>query len=175
MSGPRTPTISSAGVSGTQLREGREAVGWSRTDLSKATGLTVAVIARIELRGNATEEELGLIRGALQIGLGEVVMGEHSDEPEAAAAIPAVTPSPAVTGFLPEGTIRITSWEGLSRGDLVKVADEKGRFKFLYHQSGPKGEHVELSGPVSKRQGRLVGERLRSIRPERIIRSSRKG
>lgn len=175
MSGPRTPTIATAGVSGAQLRQGREAVGWSRTDLSKATGLSVAVIARIELRGNATEEELGLLRGALQIGLGEVVMGEHSDEPVPAAVTPAVTSSPAVTGFLPEGTIRVTAWEGLSRGDLVKVTGEKGRYKFLYYQQGSRGEHVEVSGPVVKRDGRIIGERLRSFRPERIIRPQRKG
>ncbi len=175
MSGPRTPTISSAGVSGAQLRAGREAAGWSRTDLSQACGLSVAVIARIELRGNATAGELDLIREALQIALGEVVMGEHSDDPVTAAGNPAVTPSPVVTGFLPEGTVRVSAWEGLKHGDLVKVSGEKGRFKFLYHSVSPQDEHIGLSGPVVRREGRLIGERLRCIRPERIIRPPRKG
>jgi hypothetical protein len=135
------------------------------------TGMSVAVVARIELRGRGTKEELNGYRDALKVALGEVVTGDGS----ATAVEPAVTKSPAVTGFLEKrGAVRVTEWEGLRRGDRVKLQGEKGTFMFLFHHRDDHQEYVEVSGPVAQVRGQLRGRQLRSVRPERIIKRGRK-
>jgi hypothetical protein len=137
------------------------------------TGLSVAVVARIEMRGGTPQEVEGY-RKALEIALGQVVESAGRDEPESEESKPAegVTKSPAVTGFLggKHNAVRTTEWNGLRRGDLVRVVGEKGQFRFMYHHRDDKqGEYVEVAGPMVRYRGQLLAEQERSLRVDRII------
>lgn len=169
MSGSRTTGISSSTGDHAGLRAGREAVGWSRTVISDMTGMSVAVVARVETKGG-TPVEVGKYRDALKIALGEVVA--PNDEEGQTAAVPVVTKSPAVTGFLERNNaIRLTDWEGLRRGDVVKLEGEKGTFRFLFYHEDDHQRYVEVSGPLVRYRDQTRGSQLRSVRPERIIRT----
>lgn len=165
--GAQTPENTSSGHIGDQFRQGREAAGWSRGDLSDVCGISVAKIARVELKGTGTDEEIKAIRDALKIALGEVLVG---GDPEPAE--PAPTQSPAITGFIGDA-VRVTEWNGLSRGDIVKIKGEDGNFRFLFYHQDDHQQYVEVSGPLVRYRDAVRGTRLRSIRPERIIRTGR--
>jgi transcriptional regulator with XRE-family HTH domain len=166
MSGLQSPPNTHGDHVGAQLRSGREAVGWSRTDVHRLTEISVAKIARIENTGRGTPEELNAYRSALKIALGEVV---SDDDQETTTVNPAVTQSPAVTGFLGGGVVRLTEWNGLRRGDVIALVGEKGRFKFLFYHEDDHQCYVEVSGPLTSYRGHVTGRQLRSVRPDKVI------
>jgi hypothetical protein len=139
------------------------------------TGISVAKVARIELTGRGTDEELDLYRGALKGVLGDVLVGSDPTAHDGDGDGPATTPrtpatsSPALTGIGSDGSVRTTEWNGLTRGDHVRVQGLDGQFKFLYHHVDDHQEYVELSGPLTRYRDQIVGRQQRSIRPERII------
>lgn len=180
MSGAQsTGNTPGGGHQGDQLRAGREAAGWSRTDIMQMTGISVAKVARIELKGTGTEEELSAYRKALLNALGDAV-GAQPARPESPAKTKKLeSRSPNVSGHFDDGSVRVTHWNGLERGDLVQLVGDKSgkRYKFLFHHTYPdeRGEYVEVSGPVVRIHGEPHGTRLRSIKPERIKFATKRG
>lgn len=154
---------------GSKFRAGREAAGLSRGDISGMTNISVAKIARIELKGTGTDAELDSYRDALKIALGEVVENSGSEPKK-----PIPTSSPPLTGFVGNGAVRLTEWNGIRNGDIVKISGEDGNFKFLFFHQDDHQSYVEVSGPLVRYRDSLRGTRLRSIRPERIKTSGRR-
>lgn len=157
------------------LRAGREGAGLKRPDIAGMTGFSVAVVARIEMRGG-TAAEVNKYREALMIALGQVVTSEPEEEPE----VPPVTKSPAVTGFFNDryNSRTYTEWDGIKRGDLVRITNEQGQFKFMsYHiddRGSPDGEWIDVCGPVVRYRDQLRGTRIRSFAIDRLVRSGKK-
>lgn len=144
------------------------------------TGISVAKIARIELKGTGTDEELEAYRSALKVVLGDVLdsgdPGVHTgvgpDGSRVAPVAEAPTASPAITGLGSDGSIRTTEWNGLRRKDLVRVRGLDGQYMFLFYHKDDRQEYVEVSGPVVRYRGELRGTRIRDFVPERIILTS---
>lgn len=158
---------------GQRLRSGREAAGWSRTDVMNMTGISVAKVARIEIKGTGTEEELSAYRSVLMGALGEA-LGASDDPippPPKKGKAKVETRSPSVSGHFSDGSVRTTHWMGLERGDTVELLGEgKKKFRFLYHHQYPddRGDYVEVSGPLVRYNGGIHGTQCRSVRPDRV-------
>jgi hypothetical protein len=137
------------------------------------TGLSVAVVARIELKGRGTDVELDSVRDALKAVLGSVVTGA---DPKTAKTGKTTVPTkaPPITGYVGDGAVRVTEWNGVERGDIVQLKGEKGNFRFLYLHRDNHQEYVEVSGPLSSYRGQLRGRQLRSVKPERVIARKRR-
>lgn len=135
------------------------------------TGISEAKIARMEIKGTGTEEELGAYRSALLGALGTAVGATDQPIPQPARARKVETKSPAITGHLGDGSVRTTHWNGLERGDVVELRGEgRKQFRFLYHHKYPdeRGEYVEVSGPLVRYNGAVRGTQCRSVSPDRI-------
>jgi transcriptional regulator with XRE-family HTH domain len=141
-------------LNGAGLRALREDFGWSRKTLSDTCGLTISAIATIEVgRRPPTERERRLITEVLLNTLEETL-----DAPQ---------PVSLVKG-LPEGVTRIGEWNGIRRGDPVKVRGEKGTFRFLYLHQDPTQEYLEVFGPVFSSKKNPHAPARRSFLPERV-------
>lgn len=161
-------------IDGAAVRAAREAVGWSRKDLVALTGISEAKIARIELKGTGTQEELDAVRAALRNQLGVAVGATDAPIPNPPKkrepkVEPAPTNSPSLTGHLPDGARRYTEWNGLKRGDLFQIRGERGRFRFVYYHEDDHQRYVECSGPVTRYHDRTLGRQQRSVVPERVV------
>jgi DNA-binding XRE family transcriptional regulator len=132
-------------VSGADLRRAREACGWSRTELSNRTGITVAKLASIE-RGRAPKpDEDTALRETLKDQLAAVLQSN-------------VEPTPEATTTACEGNsiVRSTEWRGLQQGDRCRVEGERGQFFFKFHHADDHQEYVQVVGPPSRMKTRCI-------------------
>jgi transcriptional regulator with XRE-family HTH domain len=142
-------------LDGAKLLELRTEFGWSRNALSKATGLTISRICRIEKGQHIpTPGESRLIEESLfhefQLTLNQApstkVNLRKSTDP----------------------TRRTATWGEVTRGDLVQVNGESGAFRFLYHHVDPNQEYIGVFGPVQGKRKNPHAPHLRSFTPERV-------
>lgn len=143
-------------MNGSELRDARTELGWSRHELAEKTGLTLHRIAVIEQGKRPPEaHEVEAIRQVLRSELTDVLVqtGEHE------------------VIVIPEEEVRSGSWNGVQRGDEVKITGEKGRFRFLYHHRDDHQEYVQVFGPVAGSVPRARNPKAsheRSVRPDRV-------
>jgi transcriptional regulator with XRE-family HTH domain len=141
-------------LNGAGLRALREDFGWSRKTLSDTCGLTISAIATIEVgRRPPTDRERRLITEVLLNTLEETL-----DAPK---------PVSLIKG-LPEGTTRVGEWNGIRRGDPVKVRGIKGTFRFLYLHRDETQEYLEVFGPVFTASKNPHAPARRSFETDRV-------
>lgn len=171
-------------MTGADVRGAREALGWSRPELSKRTGLTVAQLARIEhpASGTLRPDDEAKIRPVLKNALAGVLVagsvdvavqlaspapegrpGTTQHAPEGASELRAV-PAEAVTDPWDDGTVTETSWRGLEPGTTIKLANDphpNARYEFRHYFHSASQEYVALTSRRNRMQ--------RTVRPERIL------
>lgn len=146
-------------MNGQELRAARKELGWNQRQFAEATGLGPAVIALIERgRRDVKPHEAEAIQQVLMEHVGKVLQqtGEH----------------PAVDLPAPDARPEEATWGGLRRGDEVRLTDESGWYRFLYHYQDDRQEYVQLFGPLPgtvSRQRKPRAPHERSVRPERVV------
>lgn len=149
-----TPAPTKANLNGAGLRALREDFGWSRKTLSETCGLTISAIATVEMgKRPPTEREVRLITSVLLN-----VLEETLDKPR---------PVDLSKGTA-EGVIRTGEWNGIRRGDPVKVRGEKGTFRFIFHHIDDTQEYLEVYGPVFTASKNPHVPARRSFKPDRV-------
>lgn len=140
------------------LRDARKELNWTRQQLAEKTGLTLSAIAVIEQgKREPRDEEREVIQRVMLEQLGRTIIetGEHP-----------------IIEINEEELARIGVWQGLRRGDDVKIHGEKGLFKFLYYFKDDTQEYVQVFGPIPgsvPRARKPKASHERSVRPARII------
>lgn len=143
-----------AKLNGAGLRALREDFGWSRKTLSETAGLTISRIAMIEMGKRVpTDVEIRMITSVLLNTLEETL-----DAPRPVD----------LTKGLPEGVTRTGQWNGINRGDPVKVRGLKGTFRFIFHHVDPTQEYLEVFGPVFTASKNPHAPARRSFKPDRV-------
>lgn len=138
-------------MNGAELRAARRELGWTQTDLARESGLTAYKVNQIETgKRYASGEELEQLKAVLlkQLDVTLEETGEH-------AAI--------VVEETPDDVVRSPNWNGITRGDEVKVTGIRGKFHFLFHHQDPAQVYVEVYGPIGTKP------KQRSFPPERIV------
>jgi transcriptional regulator with XRE-family HTH domain len=140
-------------VNASQVLDGRLALGWSRAELSQASGLSQGVINRIERTGTKTQDEHDAIARVFERTLADVLNGREVRASSVAA----------LRLHTNDGVTRSNVWRGLRAGDSVRLRGE-GRllYHFRFHHVDPKQEYVEVYGPPKK-------PKLRCVPPDRVL------
>lgn len=156
-------------MNGTELRTARQELGWSQRRFAEEAGLHLSQVAVIE-RGHreARPDEVEAIQRVLRAQLGDVMRqtGEHLAV-QVDDDLPVDQPPP-------EPKVEVGAWNGLRRGDEVRLTDESGWFKFLFfHDDEDESkQYVQLFGPLPgtvARSRRPKAPAQRSVRPARVI------
>jgi transcriptional regulator with XRE-family HTH domain len=147
---PPTPLIT-----GVHLRDLRKSMNWSRRELSELTDIPQHRIVRIENNTILpTQEESKLFEKVFFS-----ILENTLDSDTKSKKVNLIKHT--------DGVVRTASWNGYTRGDLVKITQERGLFRFLYHHIDNSQEYIEVVGPV---QGRPKTPPLqRSFSIDRII------
>jgi DNA-binding XRE family transcriptional regulator len=135
---------------GEELRKLREDLGWSRKLLSEQTGLTQSAINALERHRPPTATEHRIIITALLDTLDDTA---------------SVTPE-----VIADGVTRAQSWNGMNRGDPVRVQGQSGTFRFVYHHVDPTQEYIEVYGPTFSKQKNPRAPARRSFDKSRVRR-----
>jgi len=159
-------------MNGVELRQARQELGWSQRRFAEEAGLHLSQVAVIE-RGHREPrpDEVEAIQRVLMQNLNDVLhqTGEHP------AIVDAQEAEPVAEEVAPQ--VDVGAWNGLRRGDEVRITDENGWFTFLYYHQDEKQEYVQLYGPIPgsyARSRRPKAPGQRSVRPERVILPLRK-
>jgi transcriptional regulator with XRE-family HTH domain len=162
-------------MNGLEIQTARKELGWTRQKMldrinsvasemgveSRMTLSHLAVIEQGKREPHPPEERL--IRQVLLQALGKVITEEVPiiDVDANGAPLSAVT-------VTKDGAHRSYEWRGLRHGDVVRVKGLRGRYKFLYHHLDDRQEYVEISGPLTRVDGRVIGTAMHSVTPDRI-------
>lgn len=142
-------------MNGQQLRTAREELGWNRQQLATETGLTLYKIHQIETgKRSPTTDELAVLKSVLLDQLNEVLVNTGE------------TPAIVINEDQPDDVVRSSEWNGIRRGDPVRVKELRGIFRFLFHHQDASQEYVEVYGPENK-------PKQRSFDPKRIVATRR--
>lgn len=174
-------------MNGQDVRRAREALGWSRPELSGRCGLTVAQLARVEhpASGTLRPEDEARIRPVLKDALAGVLVAGAVDVAVQLAS-PAPGGRPGTTQHAPEdvngpkkvivwvdeatsdpwddGTVTDPGWKGLHPGELVKLANDnhaRATYLFRHHFRSASQEYVSVTSTRNRME--------RNVRPERIL------